>query len=193
MIGGILGILALVAVHYLVKWWEDEHIDSSSAMLSGNSTEAEVNRASDERKRAKRQKLEAEVRRLNEEHPNRMFYRDGPRIKEYSEEEAEAIRECERLNAPYKPSYPHYRIRYGRVEYAQDLVHKYKYEAKMREINRAFENGIQCKYDHLNMKLINKVTGEEIPFDPDSFDLPLSCYRGYSAWGELLNEEETIS
>jgi hypothetical protein len=176
MVAGILGIIGLVIVHLLVTWWEDEHIDSSSAMLSGSGTEAEVNRGTQNRKRDKKIKLEAEARRLNEEHPDRLFYRDGPRVKEYTSEEAATIWECERLNAQYAKSYPHYCIRHRRVEFDEERVNHYKFDAKMRELNNDHSNGINCELDRRNMKLINKNTKEEVPFDPDSFTLPPSHF-----------------
>lgn len=178
MVGGILGIISIIAIHFLAKWWEDENIDKSSSVLTGGGIESEVNRATENRKREKRNNLKAEVRRLNEAHSDRRFYRDGPRIQEYTSEEAATIRECERLNAQYAPAYPHYFIRYGRVEYNGEAANTYKFEAKMREINQDPDNIPSCRFDHRSRKLMNTLTDEEIPFDPDSYTLPPSHFRG---------------
>jgi len=178
VIAGIFGIIFLFAAHFLVKWREDENIDNSSGELPGGAIGSEVNRGTRNRKNKKRSKLEAEVRRSNKEHSNRMFYRDGPRVKEYTSEEVAAIKECERLNAQYTVEFPHYFFKRGRVEYGEEIVNRYKFEAKMREINKDFDNGISCDLDRRNMKLFNTVTAEEIPFNPDSYTLPPSHFRG---------------
>jgi hypothetical protein len=174
----ILGIVLLVAVHFLVRWWEDENIDKSSGSLTGHSIESEVNQGTEKRKTEKRNKLEAEVLALNKAHPDRLFYRDGPRIYEYTSKELFEIRECERLNATYDKAYPHYFIRSGRVEYGEDEARKYKFEARTRELNQDHHNGINCTFDRKNVRLINKNTGEEIPFDLDSYNLPASHFKG---------------
>jgi len=175
---GILGIIFMVVAYVLSNWWDDKSIDRSPGVLTGSAGEREVNRATDKRRNEKRQKLEAQVRKLNEENPDKLFYRDGPYIKEYTHEEVAAIRECERLNAPFAPGYPQYYVEHGRVEYADRKVKRWKFEARMREINRDFDNGICCDFDPMNMKLTNRSTGEEIPFDPDDYELPEFYFRG---------------
>lgn len=177
MVQGVLFIIGLIAIHFVVKWWDDQNIDKSPMTLTGGGIESDVNQATEKRRTEKKRKLEEEVRRLNEQHPGRIFYRDGPRIKEHTPEEVAAIQECEKLNAPYPPRYPRYWIKNGRVEYKGWAVEKYKYEAKTLEMNRDPSMGSDYHFDHANMRIIDKVTGEEIPFDPDNYRLPQSYFR----------------
>lgn len=166
-------ILGLV-VFGLIIWWDWENPDQESTGIS--SFDSQTVRLNNIRKRKQIAKLAEKVTKLNVENPGRMFYRVGSRIKEHTPEEIAKINftkaEFERLNEPYAPHQRHYFIIDGElVHIGEEGIESYKYEEKMRKINRDFENGIHCRFDHMNMKLINKVTGEEIPFDPDEYVL----------------------
>lgn len=169
----VLGILGLI-VFGLIAWWDWENPDKNSTAIG--SFDAETVRLNNERKNKQIAKLETKIKRLNEENPGRLFYRVGPRIKERTIEEATKINltkaEYERLNAPYASHQRHYFIRNGKLVHAgEDAIKRYKFEEKMRKINRDFENGVHCRFDHINMRLINKITNKEIPFNPDEYTL----------------------
>tara|TARA_B100002019_G_scaffold292403_1_gene315379 strand:+ start:1786 stop:2055 length:270 start_codon:yes stop_codon:yes gene_type:complete len=85
------------------------------------------------------------------------------------------IRECERLNAQFAQGYHQYEIENGRIEHMAWAVRKWKYQERCREINRD-GTGTRCEFDFRNVKLINLSTGGEIPFDPESYELPSSYY-----------------
>lgn len=169
----IFGILGLIAIG-LITWWDWEHPDKK--LISMNKFDAETVRLNNERKGKQITRLEEKIRNLNEENPGRLFYRVGPRIKEHTPEEVAEINftkaEYERLNAPYASHQRHYFIKDGKlVHIGEERVKWYKFEEKMRKINNDYENGIQCRFDHINMKLINKLTKEEIAFNPDEYTL----------------------
>jgi hypothetical protein len=170
MIWGIL-VLIFIGLLYL---WDRETIDKKSVPLS--SADIETTQLNNERKGEMKGKLEKKVRKLNEDNPGRVFYRDGPRIKEKSSQEIKkaesAAAECDRLNAPYATHQPHYRIDNGEVVHVGDhVVRVYKCEEMMRIINNDFSNDILCRADLHSMKLIDSITGEEIPFNPDEYTL----------------------
>jgi hypothetical protein len=55
MAAGIFGIVFLIVAHLLVKWWEDENIDTSSGGFpGGGSIGSEVDRATEKRKNEKK-------------------------------------------------------------------------------------------------------------------------------------------
>jgi hypothetical protein len=169
----VFGILGLIIMG-LIIWWDWENPDKEYTSMG--TFDAETTRLNNERKAKQRAKLEEKARKLNEENLGRLFYRVGPRIKEHTPEEVAKINftkaEYERLNAPYASHQRHYFIIEGELVHAgEDTIRRYKYEEKMRKINRNFENGIYCEFDHRNMKLVNKITKEEIPFDPDEYTL----------------------
>ncbi len=169
----VLGILVLIIIG-LITWWDWENPDKKYTAIS--SFDAETVRLNNERKDKQIAKIEAKIRKFNEENPGRLFYRVGPRVKEHTPEEVAEINftkaEYERLNAPYASHQRHYFIIEGELVHAgEDKIRWYKYEEKMRKINRDFENGIHCEFDHRNVKLVNKITKEEIPFDPDEYTL----------------------
>ncbi|ABM21092.1 hypothetical protein [Marinobacter nauticus] len=172
---GILGVLFIAVVYFLNEWWDNKNIDKSPGMLTGHSGERDANRATDEKRAKKRAKLDAKVSQLNKDNPNKLFYRDGPYVKEYSPEQIKLIRECERLNAQFAQGYHQYEIKDGQIEHMAWAVRKWKYQERCREINRD-GTGTQCEFDFRNVKLINRLTGEEIPFDPESYELPSSYY-----------------
>lgn len=168
-----LSILGLIIIG-LITWWDWENPDKEYTSMG--SFDAETTRLNNERKAKQRAKLEEKIRKLNEENPGRLFYRVGPRIKEHTPEEVSKINftkaEYERLNAPYESHQRRYFITDGElVHIGEEGIRRYKFEEKMRKINRDYRNGIQCRFDHRNMKLINNVTKEEIPFDPDEYTL----------------------
>jgi len=169
----VFSILGLIIMG-LIIWWDWENPDKEYTSLG--SFDAETTRLNNERKSKQIAKLEEKIRTLNEENPGRLFYRVGPRIKEHTPEEVAKINftkaEYERLNAPYASHQRHCFIKDGAlVHIGEEGVRRYKFEEKMRKINRDYKNGIHCRFDHLNMKLINKVTKEEIPFNPDEYTL----------------------
>lgn len=158
----------------LITWWDWENPDKKAIGMSP--WDAETVRLNNSRKNKQIAKLEERVRKLNEENPGRLFYRDGPRIKEHTPEEVANIvfvkAEYERLNTQYASHQRHYFIKDGKLVHVGDEgIKRYKFEEKMRKINRNFEEGIQCYFDHRNMKLINARTKEEIPFSPDDYTL----------------------
>lgn len=158
----------------VITWWDWENPDKK--YIASGTLDAESTRLNNERKSKQVSKLEKKVNKLNEENPGRLFYRIGPRVREYSPEEVTKINftksEYERLNAPYAPHQRHYFIIDGVLAYAgEERIKWYKFEEKTRKINRKNKKGIICKFDHINMKLINKLNGEEIPFDPDKYTL----------------------
>lgn len=171
--GVVLGILVLVVIG-LITWWDWENPDKEIVSLGPFA--AETTRLNNERKSKQIAELLEKIRKLNEENPDRLFYRVGPRIKEHTPEEVVNINltkaEYERLNAPYASHQRHYFIIDGALVHAgEERIRQYKFEEKMRKINREFSNGVLCNFDHRNMKLINKVTKEEIPFNPDEYTL----------------------
>jgi hypothetical protein len=169
----ILGLLGLIAIG-LITWWDWENPDKK--LIAMSQFDAETVRLNNERKAKQIAKLEEKIRKLNEENPGRLFYRIGPRIKEYTPEEVADINftkaEYERLNAPYASHQSHYFIRDGKlVHIGEEGIKRYKFEEKMRKINRDYKKGVQCSFDHINMKLINKLTKEVIAFNPDEYTL----------------------
>lgn len=169
----VFGILGLI-IAGLITWLDWENPDKKSIAMS--SFDAETVRLNNERKDKQIARLEEKIGKLNEENPGRLFYRVGPRIKEHTPEEIAKINftkaEYERLNAPYASHQRHYFIKDGElVHIREEGIRRYKFEEKMRKINRDYKNGIQCRFDHRNMKLLNNVTKEEIPFNPDEYTL----------------------
>jgi tRNA nucleotidyltransferase (CCA-adding enzyme) len=166
-------ILILIAIG-IMYWWDWENPDKKS--IASTSFDAETVRLNNERKDRQIAQLHEKIAKLNEENPGRIFYRVGPRIKEHTAEEVAKINftkaEYERLNAPYASHQRHYFIRDGVLEHVDEhTIKRYKLEEKMRKINRDFNSGIYCRFDGRNMKLINKITEEEIPFNPDEYTL----------------------
>lgn len=169
----VLGIIFLIAIG-IITWWDWENPDKKSTAFG--SFDAETVRLNNERKDKQIVKIEDKIQKLNEENPGRLFYRVGPRIREHTPEEVAKINftkaEYEKLNAPYASHQRHYFIRDGELVYAgEDAIRQYKFEEKMRKINRDAENGIHCRFDHKNKKLINTLTNEEIPFNPEEYTL----------------------
>lgn len=171
--GVVFGIVVLVVI-VLITWWDWENPDKID--LSFGPFDEETTRLNNERRSKQIVELQKKIRKLNEENPGQLFYRVGPRIKEHTPEEVANINftkaEYERLNAQYASHQRHYFIKDGElVHIGEEGINRYKFEEKMRNINRDYKNGIYCSFDHLNMKLINKVTKEEIPFNPDEYTL----------------------
>jgi hypothetical protein len=169
----VLSILVFVVMGIII-WWDWENPDKKSTAMG--SFDAETVRLNNDRKDKQIFKIEEKIRNLNEENPGRLFYRVGPRIKEHTPEEVVDINftkaEYKRLNAQYASHQRHYFIKDRKLVYiGVGGINMYKLDEKMRTINRDYENGINCHVDYLNMKLINKVTKEEIPFNPDEYTL----------------------
>lgn len=170
--GVVLGIFGVIVI-VLITWWDWENPDKEA--ISYGELDRESARLNNERKSRQIATLNEKIRKLNEENPGRLFYRVGSRIKEHTPEEIAKINftkaEYERLNAPYASHQRHYFIIDGELVKADEYrILKYKYEERMRHINRS-GTGIYCRYDHINMKLINTISNEEIPFDPDEYVL----------------------
>ena len=170
--GAVLGILGLVVIG-LIIWWDWENPDKES--ISIGELDRRTTMLNNERKSHQIATLNEKIRKLNEENPGRLFYRVGPRIKEHTQEEVARINftkaEYERLNAPYASHQRQYFIIDGELVKADEhRIKSYKYVERMRHINRNGV-GINCRFDHINMKLINTISNEEIPFDPDEYVL----------------------
>lgn len=171
--GLFISIVVLIAFIFII-WWDWENPDKKSVAFG--SWDSETVRLNNERKDRQIYEIEKKIADLNKKNPGRIFYRDGPRIREHSPEEVNELNfnksEYERLNAPYPRHQRRYFLKEGKLVYiGDDGVRRYKFEEKMRKINRDNKSGILCEFDHKNMKLINKITKEEIPFDPDSYEL----------------------
>ncbi|UPQ82887.1 hypothetical protein M0M42_00265 [Pseudomonas knackmussii] len=169
----VFGILGLVVMG-LIIWWDWETPDKE--YISLGPFDANTTRLNNGRKSKQIAKLEERIRKLNNENLGRLFYRVGPRIKEHTPEEIAKINftkaEYARLNAPYASHQRPYLIKDGGLVYiGEEGIKRYKFEEKMRSINRDYKHGIRCRFDGLNMKLINEVTKEEIPFNPDEYTL----------------------
>jgi hypothetical protein len=171
--GVVFGIVVLIVIA-LITWWDWENPDKES--IAFGSLDAKSVRLNNERRSKQIAKLEEKIRKLNDENPGRLFYRVGPRIKEYTPEEVAAINftkaEYVRLNAPYPSHQRRCFIVDGKLVHADEgIIKRYKLEEKMRKINRDYKSGVQCTIDYRNEKLINKRTNEEIPFNPDEYIL----------------------
>lgn len=175
----VLEILVVILGIVLIglTWWDWENPDKKSIALG--ELDRKSARLNNERKSRQIAVLEEKIRKLNEENPGQLFYRAGARIKEHSPEEAARIisiqAEYERLNAPYASHQRHYFIIDGELVKAdENTIKRYKYEEKRSHVNSSYRHSgsmARCIFDEVNMKLINTVTNEEIPFDPDEYVL----------------------
>lgn len=169
----LFSILALIAMGVItwLDWENPDKKDIAFGPFDSNTTNLNNDRRANQIAR-----LEKKIKKLNDENPGRLFYRSGPRIKEYTPEEVNDIyfinERCKQLNKPYPLHQKHYYIKNGEIKFVgEERVKKYKFEAKVIEINQDPNNGIICSYDRQNNKIINSITKEEIEFNFEDYDL----------------------
>lgn len=169
----VLGLLVLIVMGVVI-WWDWENPDKKSTAIG--TLDAESVRLNNERKDRQIANLEGKIKQLNQNTSGKRFYRRGARILEHTPEEVSHIAYVEaeyaRINAPYPSHQKHaFIIDKELVLASEEQIRRYKFEEKMRKINRGGTPGVHCAFDHRNGKLINKITGAEIPFDPDEYTL----------------------